>query len=256
MNIRLLFQLFRIASVMCYIGHGVFGFITKQIWCNYFAVFGIGESLAYQLMPWVGFVDVALGVLLLVYPLRIAAGWLVFWGIFTALLRPLAGEPFAEFIERAGNFGAPFILLLLSTPATGWRDWFRKLEPVSTLDERRSNFIVWSARVFGFLLLAGHGWLNLLEKKGLIDQYISLGIANPEGMARTVGIAEVIGAFVVLAVPIRQVLMILFVWKMASELFYPAWPFFEWVERGGSYAMLLGLWFMVRREDTRQLATA
>ncbi len=189
MNIRLLFQLFRIASVMCYIGHGVFGFITKQIWCNYFAVFGIGESLAYQLMPWVGFVDVALGVLLLVYPLRIAAGWLVFWGIFTALLRPLAGEPFAEFIERAGNFGAPFILLLLSTPATGWRDWFRKLEPVSTLDERRSNFIVWSARVFGFLLLAGHGWLNLLEKKGLIDQYISLGIAN-RGFERRFELAD------------------------------------------------------------------
>jgi hypothetical protein len=50
---------------------------------------------------------------MLVYPIRAVAGWLVVWGLATASMRPLSGEPFAEFIERAGNYGAPFVLLLI-----------------------------------------------------------------------------------------------------------------------------------------------
>ena len=64
---------------MCFIGHGAFGMITKPIWCNYFAVFGIGPTAAYNLMPVVGAVDILLGVFLLFYPLRFSAVWLVFW---------------------------------------------------------------------------------------------------------------------------------------------------------------------------------
>jgi hypothetical protein len=41
----------RFAAAMCFIGHGSFGIIGKQIWCSYFAVFGIGASMAYKLMP-------------------------------------------------------------------------------------------------------------------------------------------------------------------------------------------------------------
>src|ERR1700742_3171637 len=83
----------RIASALCFIGHGAFGIITKPIWCNYFAVFGIGHDLAYRLMPLLGTVDILLGLSLLVYPLRAVAGWLVGWGLITAFLRPLSGEP-------------------------------------------------------------------------------------------------------------------------------------------------------------------
>ena len=104
----------RIASAMCFIGHGAFGIITKPIWCNYFAVFGIGHDLAYRLMPLVGTIDILLGLSLLFYPIRAIAGWLVIWGVATASLRPLSGEPFGEMIERAGNYGAPLTLLLLS----------------------------------------------------------------------------------------------------------------------------------------------
>src|SRR5882757_3860090 len=104
----------RIAIAMCFIGHGAFGIITKPIWCNYFAVFGIGETLAYRLMPLLGAADVLLGILMLIRPMRAIAGWLVVWGLVTATLRPLSGEPFAELIERAGNFGAPLAFVLLS----------------------------------------------------------------------------------------------------------------------------------------------
>jgi hypothetical protein len=63
--------------------------------------------MAYSLMPWVGAFDILMGVIMLAYPVRAIALWLVVWGTFTAFLRPMSGEPFAEVIERAGNFGAP-----------------------------------------------------------------------------------------------------------------------------------------------------
>src|ERR1700760_764574 len=97
----------RLGSAMCFIGHGAFGIITKAVWCNYFAVFGIGHDQAYHLMPILGAVDILMGLIILTYPVRIIVIWLVIWGLLTAALRPLSGEPFAEMIERAGNYGAP-----------------------------------------------------------------------------------------------------------------------------------------------------
>jgi hypothetical protein len=236
--------LFRVACAMCFIGHGAFGIITKQVWCNYFGVFGMDEALAYQLMPVVGIIDIALGTVLLVYPLRFAAGWLVFWGLFTASLRPLSGEPFAEFLERAGNYGAPLLLILLTTThrlTAG--DWFKKMEPAEMLSEHQWKTIIRAMQLAAFLLLVGHGWLNIIEKAGLLKQYAALGFGNPERVAHMVGVCEITGAIVILLKPLRTVVLLLFVWKMGSELFYPAYPFWEWVERGGSYAILLGLWF-------------
>src|SRR5664279_1032745 len=124
----------RIAVAMCFIGHGAFGIITKAIWCNYFGVFGISRNLSFQLMPVAGCFDILLGIVMLLYPIRAILAWLVFWGMTTALLRPLSGEPFAEFIERAGNFGVPLALLLVSGNVKSIRDWFTRIKPVAQLD--------------------------------------------------------------------------------------------------------------------------
>ncbi len=238
---------FRIACAMCFIGHGMFGFITKKVWCNYFAVFGIGEQLAYKLMPVVGAADVALGLLFLFYPLRFAAVWLVFWGVFTASLRPLSGEPFAELIERAGNFGAPVILLLLSlSPEEKKISLMDRLVPITHVNEDRKETIQKFLQLFGFLLLLGHGWLNLLLKPGLLNQYAKLGIPHPESVAFYLGIVECIAACLILLKPSRTVVLIILAWKIVSEIPYPAFAFFEWVERGGSYAVLLGLWMILK----------
>jgi hypothetical protein len=40
----------------------------------------------------------------------------------------------------------------------------------------------------------------------------------------------------------------LFLWKMATELFYPHWELFEWIERGGSFGSLLALWLVTRQQ--------
>ena len=233
----------RIASAMCFIGHGAFGIITKPIWCNYFAVFGIGHDLAYRLMPLLGTVDILLGLSLLIYPLRAVAGWLVCWGLITASLRPLSGEPAGELIERAGNFGAPLALLLLSTPATrGFASWWSKIDAHPQPDARTLTRVILCLRIIVFLLLLGHGWLNWIEKKGLLAQYTSLGFSDPIKTAHIVGIFEMLSAFALLLKPVRPLLLALFIWKMSTELFYPHWELFEWVERAGSYGCLLALW--------------
>jgi uncharacterized membrane protein YphA (DoxX/SURF4 family) len=236
-----MYLVLRIASAMCFIGHGAFGIITKPIWCNYFAVFGIGHDLAYRLMPIVGSIDILLGLSLLLYPTRIVPAWLVAWAIVTASLRPLSGESFAELIERAGNFGAPLALLLLTGPLAK-KKWLSRIDAHPQPDERRFARVTWVLRIVVFLLLLGHGWLNWTEKKGLLAQYAGLGFPDPGRIAHLAGIFEFLAAFVILIRPMRSILLVLLLWKIGTELFYPHYEVFEWIERGGSYGSLLGLW--------------
>ena len=96
-----------------------------------------------------------------------------------------------------------------------------------------------------FFLFLGHGCLNLMEKKSLLNQYIALGFINPAEVAQTIGLFEIIAALSVLVRPFRFILLTLFFWKISSELFYPNHELFEWIERSGSYGAILGLWFVL-----------
>ncbi|MDR3697605.1 hypothetical protein [Mucilaginibacter sp.] len=246
-NEKNIYYTLRIAAAMCFIGHGAFGIITKEIWCNYFGVFGIGHAMAYKLMPWLGSFDILCGLSLLIYPTWAIVGWLVIWGAITAFLRPMSGEPFAEFIERAGNFGAPLILLVLYNRNGDKVSWFAKIDPVKEYNGDNLGMAVKCLKVIVFLLIIGHGWLNLIEKKGLVGQYSSLGFSNPALTAQIVGVFEALLAITILIKPIRPVVLVLLVWKMGTELFYPHWELFEWIERGGSYGTILALWFALPR---------
>ncbi len=105
----------RVAMAMCFIGHGAFGIITKQVWCNYFGVFGIGEATGLWFNACCRNYRYFNGRSHSCFILHglLPYGW--YSGDYLPpSLRPLSGEPFAEFIERAGNYGAPFAFLLLS----------------------------------------------------------------------------------------------------------------------------------------------
>jgi hypothetical protein len=237
----------RFAAAMCFIGHGAFGIITKQVWCNYFGVFGIGSITAYKLMPVVGSIDILLGISILFHPTKAAFSWLVVWGLFTAFLRPLSGEAFAEVIERGGNYGVPLALLLLcGNGKIGFNNWFQKLELSDNIEKETNEKVEFCLKIVVCLLLSGHGWLNLIEKKSILSQYAMLGFSSPGFTAQIVGLFEIAAALVVLVRPLRSVLLFLFIWKMATELFYPHWELFEWIERGGSYGAILSLWFIQR----------
>jgi hypothetical protein len=102
----------RVGVCACFVGHGVFGLLAKPAWLAYFAALGIDPETALQLMPLVGALDIAVGIAALVRPIPPVLAWAALWGMWTALLRPLAGESVWETLERAGNYGAPLALLL------------------------------------------------------------------------------------------------------------------------------------------------
>ena len=68
---------------------------------------------------------IAFAILILIKPVRIVLLWMVLWGFWTALLRPLVGMPVWDFVERWANWGAPLALLLM----VGWpkspKEWFK-----------------------------------------------------------------------------------------------------------------------------------
>ena len=105
--------LLRVAVAAEFIGHGAFGVIGKEGWLPYFDVLGIGESAAWHLMPMQGCIDITLGIVLLVSPMRGPLAFMAAWGLFTAALRPLAGEGIWKLVERSYNYGIPLLLLLL-----------------------------------------------------------------------------------------------------------------------------------------------
>lgn len=121
---RLLYWLLRVACAAEFVGHGAFGIITKAAWVPYFGVVGIPPEVAWKLMPLVGTVDITIGVLVgIVGPVRVVLLYMAVWGLLTATIRPLAGEPIWEFIERIPNWAIPLAFLWVRGPGRSRREW-------------------------------------------------------------------------------------------------------------------------------------
>jgi len=115
----------RIAVAGEFIGHGVFGLQAKQSWIPYFTSVGISADTAVTLLPFIGALDIALAILILIKPVRIALLWMTFWAFSTALIRPIAGEPIWDFVERFANIGAPLSLLYLRGIPKNLQEWIK-----------------------------------------------------------------------------------------------------------------------------------
>ncbi len=127
MSTKLIELVLRVAVAGEFIGHGVFALQGKKEWIGWFAKFGVSDpGIAAQLLFFVGVVDIGLALLVLVRPVRIALLWMVFWGVWTALIRPLVGMPVWDFVERWANWGAPLALLLLLGWPRNLKEWFKK----------------------------------------------------------------------------------------------------------------------------------
>src|ERR1700757_1260221 len=111
---RKLHWLLRLGVIGCFLGHGAYGLLTKEAWVPYFGVVGIDRVWAYRLMPWIGVMDISLGLTMAVAPLPVVLLHLTVWGLWTAALRPLSGDAVWECVERAGNYGVPLALLVLA----------------------------------------------------------------------------------------------------------------------------------------------
>ncbi|OGG45334.1 hypothetical protein A2673_00305 [Candidatus Kaiserbacteria bacterium RIFCSPHIGHO2_01_FULL_50_13] len=126
-NSKIIEGVLRIAVSAEFIGHGVFAYQGKEEWLAWFPHFGITNmDIALQLMALVGIMDIALGILILVRPVRILILWMALWAVWAALVRPIVGDPIWDFVERGANWGAPLALFLLYGWPRSFKEWFYK----------------------------------------------------------------------------------------------------------------------------------
>lgn len=108
-----------------FIGHGVFALQVKPGWVEYFEALGFSAQTAHTFLPIIGILDISLAILVLVRIIPLALAWMALWGFWTALLRPIAGEPIWDFLERFANWAAPLALLLLYGLPQNTREWLK-----------------------------------------------------------------------------------------------------------------------------------
>ena len=105
----------RATTALVLIGHGGFDFAMHKDWSGYAAAIGISPATvaSHPLRPWAGWFECGLGLLVLAWPARGVLLFVFAWKVVTEALRPLAGEPIWEFIERGGSYAAPLALAWL-----------------------------------------------------------------------------------------------------------------------------------------------
>jgi len=124
MNVKIAKWVLRAAVAGEFLGHGVFALQGKKAWIGWISqLTGADAGLAAQILLLIGMLDVALAALILIKPIRIALLWMAFWGFWTALVRPVVGEPVWDFVERWANWGAPLALLFLMGWPKKWKEW-------------------------------------------------------------------------------------------------------------------------------------
>jgi hypothetical protein len=124
----------RLAVASLSIGHGGFGaFMHKHSWTHYLSSLGISLSDASgsSVLPAIGWFEIALGILVVVWPSAELLVFVVIWKVFTEMLRPLSGEPLWEFIERFGSYSAPLAFFLVLVTQRKIRRGFESAELVS-----------------------------------------------------------------------------------------------------------------------------
>ena len=94
-----------------FIGHGLLAVGGKADWIKWISqMIQVDGTTATTLLLLVGIVDVILALIVLIRPIRPLLIWMAIWGFWTALVRPLVGIGWLDFIERAANWGAPLAL--------------------------------------------------------------------------------------------------------------------------------------------------
>lgn len=127
MNINLVAWILKISVAGSFLGHGMFAIQGKAGWFKYFESVGINNpETIVTLLLLVGILDVALAILVLIKPIRLAVLWMALWGLWTAMIRwPVGPDPVWDFVERWPNWGAPLALLFLLGWPKSLKEWFR-----------------------------------------------------------------------------------------------------------------------------------
>lgn len=111
---KLIYLVLRIALAGTFIGHGYFAFTQKPSWINYLTTIGFSVEVSLILMKAIGLIDLIVAVLALFKPFKYLFYYALIWTFLTALIRPLSGEHFMEFVERFSNIAVPLALIIMS----------------------------------------------------------------------------------------------------------------------------------------------
>lgn len=94
-----------------FIGHGLLALGGKADWVKWISqMIKVDAATAVTLLTIIGATDLLVALIVLVKPLRPVLVWAAFWGFWTALVRPLVGVGWLDFIERFANWAAPLAL--------------------------------------------------------------------------------------------------------------------------------------------------
>lgn len=100
-----------------FIGHGVLAIEGKKDWIGWISqIIFVDTQTATTLLLLIGIMDVILALIILFKPVRPLLLWMAAWGFWTALVRPLVGASWFDFVERAANWAAPLALYYFYQP--------------------------------------------------------------------------------------------------------------------------------------------
>lgn len=126
MNTKLVTWVLRVAVCGEFLGHGVFALQGKKAWIGWIEqLLPVDAGTAAQLLTLIGVADLLVAAIVLIRPVKAVLFWAVVWGFWTALVRPVVGEPIWDFVERSANWGAPLALLLLLGWPKNFKGWFK-----------------------------------------------------------------------------------------------------------------------------------
>jgi hypothetical protein len=264
---------------LCFIGHGTWGLITKAGWLPFFQSQGIEPDIAWKLQPLIGAFDILMAVILLRKPNRTILIWMFLWALWTAILRPLAGNlekiqvdgewivqvatdsmrvakmQIWEFLERAGNWGPPFILLVMGGAfALSNKDLVTPYKEPEIKDSTIDTVFFLLKASLALLLIGHAGFGFAVEKKMLIDHWQSIGVNADVAFITQVGYAEFVLGVLIFIAPMRPLILLALGWKLFTEFLYvPADTvtgmgivnIFEWIERWGDYGVPLAMLYIL-----------
>lgn len=103
--------LLRIGVAGEFIGHGLLAIEGKKDWIGWISqMVRTSDSTAATLLLLIGISDLIVAAIILIKPIRPVLLWAAAWGFWTALVRPLVGVGWLDFIERSANWAAPLAL--------------------------------------------------------------------------------------------------------------------------------------------------
>lgn len=103
--------LLRVGVAGEFMGHGLLAMGGKKDWVNWISqLTHMTIPISANLLIIIGIMDVIMALIVLIRPIKPLLLWMAFWGFWTALVRPLVGQSWLDFIERFANWAAPLAL--------------------------------------------------------------------------------------------------------------------------------------------------